>query len=43
METIRRNNGIRGWGAMTRDLRGQQNPSDDGRLGGRASAGSDSR
>jgi superfamily II DNA helicase RecQ len=43
METMRRNNGIRGWGAMARDLRGQQNPSDDGRSGGRASAGSDSR
>lgn len=28
---------------MTRDLRGQQNPFDDTRSGGRASAGSDSR
>ena len=40
---MRRNNGIRGWGAITRDLRGQQSPFDDTRSGDRASAGSDSR
>jgi hypothetical protein len=43
METIRRNNGIRGWGAIARDLRGRENPSDDRRSGGRASARSDGR
>jgi hypothetical protein len=43
MEMMRRNNGIRGWGAIARDLRGQQNSSDDRRSGGRASDGSDSR
>jgi hypothetical protein len=43
IETIRRNNGIRGWGVIAWDLRGRENPSDDRRSGGRASAGSDSR
>jgi hypothetical protein len=43
IETIRRNNRIRGWGVIARDLRGQENPSDNRRSGGRASAGLDSR
>jgi superfamily II DNA or RNA helicase len=43
METMRRNNGIRGWGVTTRDLRGQESLYDEGRLEGGASAGSDGR
>jgi hypothetical protein len=43
IEIMRRNNRIRGWGVIARDLRGRENPSDDRRSGGRASARSDGR
>jgi hypothetical protein len=43
METVRRNNGIRGWGTVIRDLRGQESPSDERRSGDGASVRSDSR